>query len=219
MGEEGCYYREGDTGNKRKVGTMEQGRSGDCHFWPPHHAFIFTIDCIRFAGSCSIRTRKQARMSPNAGQKKKSKAESRQKYLEWKSNFTGVVAEVATATAPSKFSIYIQKQTDGCEKMCEWRSRSNVALPVKLKSAGRLGPYEHISFSMHKILQNCVFIAQAIPLPFLTPLLVVVLKIRNDRQTLGSVPRPSIYACIASQLQGHLSKWKWVTCREEVPEL
>lgn len=87
---------------------------------------------------------------------------------------------VATATAPPKFSIYIQQQTDGCEKMYEWRSRSNVALPVKLKSAGRLNLYEHISFSMHKILQGCVCITQAIPLPVLTLLLVVIHKIKND---------------------------------------
>lgn len=64
--------------------------------------------------------------------------------------------------------------------MYEWRSRSNVALPVKLKSAGRLNLHEHISFSMHKILQGCVCITQAIPLPVLTLLLVVIHKIKND---------------------------------------
>ena len=33
----------------RKAGTMEQGLCDDCHFWPPHHALILTIDCIRSA--------------------------------------------------------------------------------------------------------------------------------------------------------------------------
>ncbi|KAM3608379.1 uncharacterized protein V6R79_024073 [Siganus canaliculatus] len=44
----------------------------------------------------------------------------------------------AAAAAPSpNFSIYIQLQTGSCEKMCEWRGRSNAAPPVELKSAGR----------------------------------------------------------------------------------
>lgn len=72
----------------------------------------------------------------------------------WLHKHLAEVQVVATAAAPSKFSIYIQQPTDGGEEMYEWRSRSNVALPVELKSAGRLHLREHISFSMHKILQG-----------------------------------------------------------------
>lgn len=41
------WETRGDTGNKRKAGTIERGRYADCHFWPPHHTSTFTIDCIR----------------------------------------------------------------------------------------------------------------------------------------------------------------------------
>lgn len=43
----GCYCREGR--HRKREGRLEQ--CGDCHFWPPHHALIFTIDCIRSAGN------------------------------------------------------------------------------------------------------------------------------------------------------------------------
>lgn len=79
--EEGCYYREGDTGNKRKAGTMERGRRGDCHFWPPHHALIFTIDCIRSAGSLR-RICQETDKNVSALRIKKGPAECGQKYLE-----------------------------------------------------------------------------------------------------------------------------------------
>lgn len=79
--EEGCYYREGDTGNKRKAGTMERGRRGDCHFWPPHHALIFTIDCIRSTGSLR-RICQETDKNVSALRIKKGPAECGQKYLE-----------------------------------------------------------------------------------------------------------------------------------------
>lgn len=51
--------------------------------------------------------------------------------LRMKSKLNKYLTEVAaTATAPSKFPIYIQQQPDGGEKMYEWRSRSNVARAV-----------------------------------------------------------------------------------------
>lgn len=98
-------------------GRLEQ--CGDCHFWPPHHASLFTIDCIR---------------SPNQPGSRHERLWMRKRSLGWisrdvlrvKVQLHECPAEEAT-TAPSKFSIYIQRL-----------QMERVARPVELEAAGGL---------------------------------------------------------------------------------
>lgn len=155
VGEAECYYTAGDTGNKNKAGTMDHGSLRRLSFLattprPNIHNRLHPL-CTHY-----IKTRKLTRISRLSGWKILGWVQT--EILGKTENLTPQVICSSSCSCRSCNCtiqiLHLYSAADGqlWEKcVSEWRSRSNVALPVMLEDSTCMSTFH---FSMHKILQG-----------------------------------------------------------------